>query len=158
MRVDKDESYEPRTTDRSAGAAVLQVERRRRWSDEQELAVLRETTEPGVIVSMVARRYGINTGQFYTWHKQLLQGAMSGFILVDLTPPPTAPVPSIGTIRITGRTGLSVVIDRLVDRDAKRDPAIIGTVLVDIVEHTPLAALRWRHCAIFHRRHPKGSS
>ena len=165
MRVDKDESYEPRTTGRSAGAAVLQVERRRRWSDEQELAVLRETTEPGVIVSMVARRYGINTGQFYTntgqfytWRKQLLQGAMSGFILVDLTPPPTAPDPSIGTIRITGRTGLSVVIDRLVDRDAKRDPAIIGTVLVDIVEHTPLAALRWRHCAIFHRRHPKGSS
>jgi len=122
--VDKDESYEPRTTDRSAGAAVLQVERRRRWSDEQELAVLRETTEPGVIVSMVARRYGINTGQFYTWRKQLLQGAMSGFILVDLTPPPTAPVPSIGTIRITGRTGLSVVIDRLVDRDAKRVPRL----------------------------------
>jgi transposase len=116
MRVDKDESYEPRTSDRSAGAAVVQVERRRRWSDEQKLAVLRETTEPGAIVSMVARRHGINTGQLYTWRKQLLQGAMSGFMQVDLTPAPVAPDPSSGAIRISGRAGLTVAVDRVVDR------------------------------------------
>jgi len=94
----------------------VHVERRRRWSDEQKLAVLRETTEPGAIVSMVARRHGINTGQLYTWRKQLLQGAMSGFMQVDLTPAPAAPDPSSGAIRISGRTGLTVVVDRVVDR------------------------------------------
>lgn len=116
MRVDKDRSYEPRTSGRSEGTAVVQVERRRRWSDEQKLAVLRETTEPGAIVSMVARRHGINTGQLYTWRKQLLQGAMSGFMQVDLTPAPVAPDLSSGAIRISGRTGLTVVVDRVVDR------------------------------------------
>lgn len=116
MRVDKDESYEARTSGRSEGAAVVQVERGRRWSDEQKLAVLRETTEPGAIVSMVARRHGINTGQLYTWRKQLLQGAMSGFMQVDLTPAPATPDPSSGAIRISGRTGLTVVVDRVVDR------------------------------------------
>ena len=116
MRVYKDRYYEPRTSGRSEGTAVVQVERRRRWSDEQKLAVLRETTEPGAIVSMVARRHGINTGQLYTWGMQLLQGAMSGFMQVDLTPAPAAPDPLSGAIRISGRTGLTVVVDRVVDR------------------------------------------
>jgi len=103
------------------------VERRRRWSDEQKLAVLRETTEPGAIMSVVARRHGINTGQLYTWRKQLLQGAMSGFIPVDLTPPPapTRPDPSSGAIRISGG-GLTVVVDRVVDRAALK--LVLGVV------------------------------
>jgi transposase len=126
MRVDNDESYEPRTSDRGEVAAIVRVERRRRWSDEQKLAVLRETTEPGAIVSMVARRHGINTGQLYTWRKQLLQGAMSGFIPVDLTPAPTAPGPSHGAIRITGRTGLTVVVERVVDRAALK--LVLGVI------------------------------
>jgi transposase len=33
--------------------------------------VVKETTQPGVIVSAVARRHGIGTGQLYTWRKQL---------------------------------------------------------------------------------------
>jgi transposase len=124
--VDKDESYEARTSGRSEGAAVVQVERRRRWSDEQKLAVLRETTEPGAIVSMVARRHGINTGQLYTWRKQLLRGAMSGFMQVDLTPPLASADPSSGAIRISGRTGLTVVVDRVVDRVALK--LVLGVV------------------------------
>jgi transposase len=124
--VDHEESYEPRTSDRTEIAAVVRVERRRRWSDEQKLAILRETTEPGAIMSLVARRHGINTGLLYTWRKQLLQGAMAGFIPVDLAPAPSASDPSNGPIRITGRTGLTVVIDRLVDRAALK--LVLGVI------------------------------
>jgi transposase len=102
------------------------VERRRRWSDDQKLAILKETTEPGAILSLVARRHGINTGLLYTWRKQLLQGAMSGFIPVDLTPAPSAPDPSTGPIRVTGRAGLTVVIDRIVDRAALK--LVLGVI------------------------------
>lgn len=126
MRVDHEESYEGRTSDRTEIAAVVRVERRRRWSDDQKLAILKETTEPGAIMSLVARRHGINTGLLYTWRKQLLQGAMSGFIPVDLTPAPSAPDPSNGPIRVTGRTGLTVVIDRFVDRAALK--LVLGVI------------------------------
>jgi transposase len=69
---------------RNGGGAVIRVERRRRWSDEEKLAILRETTQPGAIVAVVARRYGIGTGQLYTWRKQLLRGAMAGFVPVEM--------------------------------------------------------------------------
>ena len=124
--MDHEESYEGRTSDRREIAAVVRVERRRRWSDDQKLAILKETTEPGAIMSLVARRHGINTGLLYTWRKQLLQGAMSGFIPVDLTPASSAPDPSNGPIRVTGRTGLTVVIDRVVDRAALK--LVLGVI------------------------------
>ena len=124
--MDHEESYEGRTSDCTEIAAVVRVERRRRWSDDQKLAILKETTEPGAIMSLVARRHGINTGLLYTWRKQLLQGAMSGFIPVDLTPAPSAPDPSNGPIRVTGRAGLTVVIDRIVDRAALK--LVLGVI------------------------------
>jgi transposase-like protein len=49
-------------------------------TDKEKLAILKETTQPGVIVAAVARRHGIGTGQLYTWRKQLLRGAMAGFV------------------------------------------------------------------------------
>lgn len=67
---------------RNGGGAIIRGERRRRWIDEEKLAILRETTQPGAIVALVARRYGIETGQLYTWRKQLLGGAMAGFVPV----------------------------------------------------------------------------
>ena len=83
-------------------------------------------------MSLVARRHGINTGLLYTWREQLLQGAMSGFIPVDrLAPAPSAPAPSNGPIRITSRTGLTVVVDRVVDRAALK----LGTGVIEELGH-----------------------
>src|SRR3546814_2343402 len=55
---------------RRDGGAVVRVERRRHWSDEEKLAILKETTQPGAIMAVVARRYGIGTGQLYTWRSE----------------------------------------------------------------------------------------
>src|SRR3546814_5596562 len=71
---------------RRDGGAVVRVDRRRHWSDEEKLAILKETTQPGALMAVVARRYGIGTGQPYTWRKQLLRGAMAGFVPVELRP------------------------------------------------------------------------
>jgi transposase len=115
--MDSDQSNEPRTIGRSDGGFLVQVERRRRWSDEDKLAILKETTEPGVIISAVARRHGIGTGLLYTWRKQLLQGAMAGFVPVELMT--TSPIPkdgAAGRIEIRSGGGLTVSVDGLVDR------------------------------------------
>src|SRR3546814_12984384 len=63
LRVDIEQSKEPRMSARRDGGAVVRVERRRHWSDEEKLAILTETTQPGAIMAVVARRYGIGAGQ-----------------------------------------------------------------------------------------------
>ena len=80
-------SYEAR---RSALPDVVEVrvrsERRRRWSPEDKLAVVRETLVSGTVVQVIADRHGIGTGLLYTWRKQMLRAAMTGFAAVEVRP------------------------------------------------------------------------
>jgi len=119
--VDIEQSNEPRMGARRDGGAVVRVERRRHWSDAEKLAILKETTQPGVIVAAVARRHEIGTGQLYTWRKQLLRGAMAGFVPVELVKPqPASKPPEAGRIDIRRGNGFTVSVDRLVDPQALR--------------------------------------
>nr|WP_253941929.1 MULTISPECIES: transposase [unclassified Novosphingobium] len=121
LRVEEEQSNEPRKGARRDGGAIVRVERRRNWSDEEKLAILKETTQPGVIVAAVARRHGIGTGQLYTWRKQLLRGAMAGFVPVELVQPELAgKMVDTGRIDIRRGGGFTVSVDRLVDRQALR--------------------------------------
>ena len=52
-------------------------ERRRRWSTAEKLAIIQETYEPDATVSIVARRYGIQPNQLFTWRKLATQGALT---------------------------------------------------------------------------------
>lgn len=63
--------------------------------------------------------YGIGTGQLYTWRKQLLRGAMAGFVPVEvMSAEPTQEPAATGRIDIRAQGGLTVSIDRAVDRTA----------------------------------------
>jgi transposase len=117
--MDIEQSNEPRMSGRGDGGALVRVERRRNWSDEEKLAILKETTVPGVVISSVARRHGIGTGQLYTWRKQLLRGAMAGFVPVELaSSSPSAKAGEPGRIEGRGPSGLTVMVDSEVDRTA----------------------------------------
>ena len=52
-------------------------ERRRRWSTAEKLAIIQEIYEPDATVSIVARRYGIQPNQLFTWCKLATQGALT---------------------------------------------------------------------------------
>jgi transposase len=52
-------------------------ERRRRWSTAEKLSIIQETYEPDATVSIVARRYGIQPNQLFTWRKLAAQGALT---------------------------------------------------------------------------------
>jgi transposase len=52
-------------------------ERRRRWSADEKLAMVRETFEPGKSVSQVARLHGINPNQLFQWRKLHQDGGLS---------------------------------------------------------------------------------
>ena len=52
-------------------------ERRRRWSTAEKLAIVQETYEPEVTVSIVARPHGIQPNQLYAWRKLASQHALT---------------------------------------------------------------------------------
>lgn len=55
---------------------VTSVQRRRRWTAEQKLEIVKQTNEPGSSVSMVARQFGISAAQLFQWRKAYLQGSL----------------------------------------------------------------------------------
>jgi transposase len=99
--------------------------RRREWSPEDRLRIVRETLEPGVVVQTVADRHGVSTGQLYTWRKQMLATAVAGFapVAVMPEPPPALPTPvsvpavavTEGSLEIVLPSGASVRVTGTVD-------------------------------------------
>jgi len=64
----------------------VRSEWRRSWSDQDKLAIVRETLAPGAVAQVVADRHGIGTGLLYTWRRQMLLAAMTGFAAVEIRP------------------------------------------------------------------------
>ena len=56
---------------------LLGPERRRRRTPAEKLAIVAETHEPGVTVSLVARRHGIAPNQLFAWRRLASQGALT---------------------------------------------------------------------------------
>jgi transposase len=55
---------------------ITRGERRRRWSVEQKREIAAESLKPGISSITVARRYGISSGQLYTWQRHLLGSSL----------------------------------------------------------------------------------
>ena len=120
---------------------VTRGERRRSWSDEQKCLIVAEATQPGAMVTEVARRWGIGTGLIYTWRRQMRQGElgampMPAFAELTVTPPPAmaepepvavppevpaeASVHDAGRIEVALPCGATVRVGRDVDEAALR--------------------------------------
>lgn len=48
---------------------TVSEERRRRWSVQEKAALVKETYERGMSVSLVARKHGISVNQLFNWRK-----------------------------------------------------------------------------------------
>jgi transposase len=57
---------------------ITGVRRRRRWSVEEKLRIVEESYRPGVSVSAVARRHGVNANQLFTWRRLAREGRLGG--------------------------------------------------------------------------------
>ena len=62
------------------------MERRRRWSREEKLRIVRESLEPNAVISDVARRNEIAPSLIYVWRRQALAGLIEGFHQVRIVP------------------------------------------------------------------------
>lgn len=108
-------------------------ERRRRWSWEQKQAIVAESVAPRASPTVIARKYGLNTGQLYTWRRQMLRRvpavvAPTGFARVDVVeeaawqavPTNTTHAARSGLIEVILPGGTSVRVDGCVDERALR--------------------------------------
>jgi transposase len=128
------------------GELLGRVERRRRFSVEQKLAVLTEAMAPGANISGVARRHGLVPAQVYKWRRLAELGVIGvpgaselpSFVAVEIArdvpslPAPVAEVKSAaandaprrrrrkkaGLIEIELSGGRRVRVDRDVDAAA----------------------------------------
>jgi transposase len=50
---------------------ILGLERRRRWSDDEKLAIVRSIGVDGLTVTQVAQRYDLKRQQLYAWRHDL---------------------------------------------------------------------------------------
>ena len=70
---------------------IIGTERRRRWSDEDKLSILREVGVDGASATQVARRHDIGRPQIYRWRRDLRRKGLwpdpSGSVFLALDPP-----------------------------------------------------------------------
>ena len=106
--------------------------RRRRWSEARKRQIVAESYQPGVSVSVVARRHDVNANLVFSWRRQYreLARVVGGFVPVIvsstegaepaklLPAPPEAEPSASGRIEIALADGSRVTVDRDVDAAA----------------------------------------
>ena len=55
---------------------ITSVQRRRRWTAAEKVRMVEETFEPGMTVSLVARRHGVAPNQLFTWRRLARAGRL----------------------------------------------------------------------------------
>jgi transposase len=115
----------------------VRAERRRNWSTEDKLRIVRETLEAGAIAKAVADRHGISTGLLFTWRKEMLAAAMSGFMPVEVVsevPRLEASVPVRGSAPTEGPGTIEVTLPSraTVRISGQVDAALLRAVLAEL--------------------------
>ncbi|HAN4306083.1 TPA: IS3 family transposase, partial [Escherichia coli] len=56
---------------------VLGPEKRRRRTSQEKIAIVQQSFEPGMTVSLVARQHGVAASQLFLWRKQYQEGSLT---------------------------------------------------------------------------------
>jgi transposase len=117
-----------------ARVEIFQERARRRWTEADKRRLVAETLAPGETVHGVARRYGVNTSQLFTWRKRLRVGldpagtaAVPGFAAVALAP--VAPLPDGATSASSGLIEIELPDGGRVRISGAPDPAVVAAAL-----------------------------
>ena len=97
---------------------------RRRWSDAEKRRIVAESYQPGVSVSVVARRNDVNANLVFNWRRRFREqaGGTGGLVPVVVEPPSldaaAGDAPAAGRMEIALADGSRVIVDREVDGSA----------------------------------------
>lgn len=102
---------------------------RRRWSESEKQRLVAETFEPGLSVSLVARRRGVDPSLLFRWRRRLVGPADPLPVFAPVEVAHREPDPSPAVVPVTAAGGLIEIeltgghrlrVDRHVDADALR--------------------------------------
>jgi transposase len=102
-------------------------ERRRRWSEEEKLALVEEACRPGHSVSQVARQRGINASQLFAWRRQALA---KGLVSDNRPEPAVAPALTFAPVNVTEEP--APVESGVEVRPARRRKVRRGSIIIEI--------------------------
>lgn len=104
---------------------ILGIERRRRWSDEDKLAIVSSVGIDGATVTQVAQRNDVTRQQIYAWRHELKQKGLwspqEGAIFLPISIPatelaPAAPCPAASvSVELRLAKGRSLRFDSVMD-------------------------------------------
>ena len=106
------------------------VSPRRRWSEAEKRRIVAESYQPGVSVSVVARRNDVNANLVFNWRRRFRE--QGGFVPVVVEPDRMLPPPKeAGTVdpRSAGRMEIALADGSRVIVDREVDGAALGRVL-----------------------------
>ncbi|OCC98299.1 transposase, partial [Shigella sonnei] len=66
---------------------VLGPEKRRRRTTQEKIAIVQQSFEPGMTVSLVARQHGVAASQLFLWRKQYQEGSLTAVAAGDQVVP-----------------------------------------------------------------------
>ena len=102
--------------------------RRRRWTAAEKVGMVRETLEPGVSVSLVARRHGVNPNQLFHWRKLYQTGSLMSVAAGEPVVPASELAAATRKIRelerLLGRKTLENEILRAAQEVVKKTPSL----------------------------------
>ena len=116
--------------ERSGSGQARPVTPRRRWSEAEKRRIVAESYQPGVSVSVVARRNDMNANLLFTWRRRFRE--QGGFVPVVVEPDRMLPLPKeAGSVdpRSTGRMEIALADGSRVIVDREVDGAALGRVL-----------------------------
>ena len=118
-------------------------ERRRRWSDEEKIAIVREAGRGDLSVAAVARRHDITRQHIYQWRGALRQGRLIddrvvGFLPVEVSDDPAGPDPYAGHARHAGYD-VQVEVGLVKDRMLRVPASIPAALLTGLIRATEAA-------------------
>ncbi len=122
------------------------VQRRRRWTTEEKLALVEEAMRPGSSVAGVADRRGVSRSLLFEWRRQAREGTMPGLVrtepevaptLVPVRvvedPPPRPQAPGLSRSERPARSGATVELVLRNGRVLRVSEAIAPEVLGRLV-------------------------
>jgi transposase len=129
------------SNDEAKGVGYRRIEvltgpgRRRNWSDDDKARIIAETSEPGAVVSAVARRWQVSPQQVFDWRRQARKAleaatapAVPAFVPIVAEPP--APMPEPAASPAPPTTPIEVKLGGAVLRIAPgTDEGLLATVL-----------------------------